>query len=149
MAASQVMHMKEARVVQVPNQFTLNQTQPISKMKLTEHGLDAGSLMNERRGQKASCSSQILGAEPQMNTDNKEAWQGTGPNHQVDRPYQERPEGQEIVQLEENEDMDIDLILGHYEYQNFTDQVIDSKTQQDEVEKDALNYFKIQKDNEI
>ena len=81
MAASQVMHMKEARVVQVPNQCTLNQTQPISKMKLTEHGLDAGSLMNERRGQKASCSSQILGAEPQMNTDNKEAWQGTGRNH--------------------------------------------------------------------
>ena len=43
--------------------------------------------------------------------------------------------------------MDFDLMLGHYEYQNFTDQVIESKSHQDEVEKDALNYFKIQKDN--
>lgn len=45
--------------------------------------------------------------------------------------------------------MDIDLILGHYEYQNFTDQLIDSNTHQDEVEQDAINYFKIQSENEI
>lgn len=65
----------------------------------------------------------------------------------VDHPYQECPGGQEGVNIVQTEDMDIDLMLGHYEYQNFTDQVIDSNSNQDEVDKDQLNYFKIQKEN--
>ena len=70
MAASQVMQIRQAPVVQVNNQFNLNQTQPISKMKLNEHGLDAGGLMNDRKGQLASYSSQIIGAEHQIHDNN-------------------------------------------------------------------------------
>ena len=82
-------------------------------MKLNEHGLDTGSLIADRKGQLASCSGQIVGAEHQIHDDDQQSRPNVALEHQDDRPYQENHDEQD---MEENEDMDIDLILGHYEY---------------------------------
>lgn len=95
-------------------------------MKLNEHGLDTGSFKVDRRAQLASCSGLIEGTESKPNDNNQDELPLQVDNELENSQQHEKTDIRDLQ--EQEEDMDIDLILGHYEYQNFTDQLIDSDT---------------------
>jgi len=99
-------------------------------------------LMADHRAQQPILASVIVGAEHEIMQDERDSEDGAC--NQMDLDIQPDQNGE---QLDPNQDMDIDMMMGHYEYQNFTDQLIDKN--HSEMIEEAINYFKIQSDGQV
>ena len=98
--------------------------------------------MADHRAQQPILASVIVGAEHEIMQDERDSEDGAC--NQMDLDIQPDQNGE---QLDPNQDMDIDMMMGHYEYQNFTDQLIDKN--HSEMIEEAINYFKIQSDGQV